>query len=69
MIFANRWVLGSLIAAMLLLYCASLPGPWFTNEEATEIIPSWIMRLIAFVASLWFFYVAVLRWKHGFWSR
>ncbi len=42
---------------LLLLYCASLPGPWFTNEEATEIVPSWIIRLIVFLVALWFFYV------------
>ena len=65
MIFSSHSLLGYLIAGLGLLYLASLPGPWFTNEEATEIVPSWIMRVLAFIAALWFFYLAFWRLLHG----
>jgi membrane protein DedA with SNARE-associated domain len=65
MIFLSHSLLGCLIMALGLLYLASLPGPWFTNEEATEIIPSWIVRVLAFIAALWFFYVVFWRLLHG----
>ena len=56
MIFASHGLLGHIIAAALCFYCAYLPGPWFSNEEATEIFPSWIIRLLVFIAGLAFLY-------------
>ena len=64
MIFWGRGVIGSLIIGLLLLYAASLPGPWFTNDEATEIVPSWVIRVIMFLAALWFFYISLWRLMH-----
>lgn len=65
--FPSWGVLDCLIAAVLLLYCASLSGPWFTNEEATEIFPSWVIRLIVFVAALLFLYAAILQLIRANW--
>lgn len=59
--------IASLIAGLLLLYCASLPGPWFTNEEATELFPSWIIRVLVFTLSLVCFYSLVWDLAHHAW--
>ena len=68
MAFGANGVLGHLLASALCLYCASLPGPWFSNEEATEIFPSWIIRVLVFAAGLWFFYWAVWDAMHHRWA-
>lgn len=56
MIFAPSRLSGGLLMGLVLLDCAGLPGPWPSNEAATEVFPRWLVRLLAFLASLWFFY-------------